>query len=180
MSNVPRPLRKSLSSTEPCSTRQFRIVRKVAPLELGGAGDALRIEIERDHLGAQPTRRQAEQTAARARVEKALAVQPVDVEHLLQRVLSRADALVVENPQERGPVRTEAETLPGPDLMLPRRCRVGHRSWLFRHATAVDAAAVGIPLMKKPPPASRLTIFSGLSLRNRSIASVAPGQVVQA
>jgi hypothetical protein len=73
---------------------------------------------------AQTTRRQAEQTASRADVQKTAAAEILYLEHALQRSLSARDAFVVQCGKKPAPVLPELEPLPLRDFDCMRCHRV--------------------------------------------------------
>ncbi len=61
------------------------------------------------HVGSEPPRRQARQTAAGTDVEETQSVEARGLEHLRERMLRAPDALLVEHGEEARPVAPELE-----------------------------------------------------------------------
>src|SRR5690349_3832358 len=92
------------------------IVAEVIFLQLARASDRLRIEVERMNTSAESTRSEAEETAARADVEKRFALKRIDFKHFFERLLGLLNALVVDTGQELRPVLPEFEALSASDF----------------------------------------------------------------
>src|SRR5688572_17678245 len=86
-----------------------RVVRKVARLEVFRACDAARIEIEGMHVGTKQSRREGEEAAAGADVQKAQVLQRRPVERRDQRHLGVLDLIGREAFEKLAPVPAEIE-----------------------------------------------------------------------
>src|SRR5262249_51386518 len=88
----------------------------IAPSQLHGADDRLRVVIERNHARPQSPGRQAEQPAARPDVQKTQSRERIDLQHSFERRFGCDDLLIPNAFQKAAPVLAELETFAASDL----------------------------------------------------------------
>ena len=82
------------------------------------AGERIAVEIEGMNPRPETAGREREQAASGADIEKGLAVEVIDLEHLLERFLGLCDTLVIEHAEKRAPIPAEFEPRAGCHLAL--------------------------------------------------------------
>src|SRR5262245_35081937 len=85
------------------------VAREIAPSQLYGAGDRLRVVIERNHARPQSPGRQTEQPASRPDVQKTQPRERINLQHLFERRFCGDDLLIPKALQKAAPVLAELE-----------------------------------------------------------------------
>ena len=115
------------------------VVRREAILEVAGAGDRFRIVVEAVHMRAEPPRRQTEQPAAAADVEKPLSGEVGYAEHLRERPFGLGDARLAHGREKTPPIAAERESATPCDVLhVSRRgCPQGRSTFrlITRHGS---------------------------------------------
>src|SRR5262249_29279383 len=92
------------------------VAREIAPSQLYGADDRLRVVIERNHARPQSPGRQTEQPAARPDDQKTQSRERINLQHSFERRFGCEDLLIPNAFQKADPVLAELETFAASDL----------------------------------------------------------------
>src|SRR5262249_61119249 len=111
-SDAEMPEAGEINGVEPAASfdNPLSVARKIAPSQLYGADDRLRVVIERNHARPQSPGRQTEQPAARPDVQKTQSRERINLQHSFERRFGCEDLLIPNAFQKADPVLAELET----------------------------------------------------------------------